>query len=67
MSFAKVQARRDLKIDRADFLARFLKEGADVSAKELVATSRTLISAGIETTAMLMSGVTFLLMRIRLL
>lgn len=63
MTLAKVQTRKELKTNRADFLARFLEEGADVSAEELVATSRTLIIAGSETTATLLSGVTFLLIK----
>ena len=63
MTTAKVRARQERKTERADFLAGFVEEGADASDAEMIATSRTLIIAGSETTATLLSGVTYLLLK----
>ena len=63
MTTAKVRSRQERKTERADFLAGFLVEGADVSEAEMIATARTLIIAGSETTATLLSGITFLLLK----
>ena len=63
MTLAKVHARQQRKTERADFLARFVEKDADASEAETVATARTLIIAGSETTATLLSGVTYLLLK----
>ena len=65
MTEAKVRARQNQKTDRADFLSGFLKEESDASEAEMIATARTLIIAGSETTATLLSGITYLLMKNR--
>ena len=61
MTVAKVRARQARKSERADFLGGFLEPGADASDEEMIATARLLIIAGSETTATLLSGVTYLL------
>lgn len=56
MTVAKVRARQEYKTDRADFMSGFLEPNADVSDAEMIATAKTLIVAGSETTATLLSG-----------
>ena len=63
MTVAKVRARQARKSERADFLGGFLEPGADASDEEMIATARLLIIAGSETTATLLSGVTYLLVK----
>lgn len=63
MTVAKVRARQERKTERADFLAGFLGPNADASDEELIATARLLIIAGSETTATLLSGITYLLIK----
>lgn len=63
MTLAKVRIRQEQKTDRTDFLSGFLVEGADASEAEMIATARTLIIAGSETTATLLSGITYFLMK----
>lgn len=58
-----MRKRQAQKTDRTDFLSGFLVEGADASDEEMIATSRTLIIAGSETTATLLCGITYLLMK----
>ena len=55
--------RRSQKTGRADFLSGFLSDHADATETEMIATSRTLIIAGSETTATLLSGITYLLLK----
>jgi cytochrome P450 len=56
MTVAKVRARQEYKTERADFMSGFLEPNADVSDAEMIATAKTLIVAGSETTATLLSG-----------
>lgn len=63
MTLEKVRRRQEQKTDRSDFLSGFLVDGADASDDEMINTARTLIIAGSETTATLLSGITYLLMK----
>ena len=63
MTVTKVRARQERKSERADFLAGFLQPDADASDEEMIATARLLIIAGSETTATLLSSITFLLLK----
>lgn len=63
MTVAKVRARQAYKSDRADFMSGFLEPNADIADAEMIATAKTLVVAGSETTATLLSGITYLLIR----
>lgn len=65
LTIAKVNGRKERKGERFDFLSGFLQPGADASDEEMVATARLLIIAGSETTATLLSGITYLLLKNR--
>ncbi|KAJ5160583.1 uncharacterized protein N7482_007587 [Penicillium canariense] len=63
---AKVQARLSKSNERPDFFGNILKQndtGKGFSIPEMISNSSTLIIAGSETTATLLSGVTYLLLR----
>jgi cytochrome P450 len=60
LTVAKVRRRQERKVEHADFLTGFLQPGADASDDEMIATARLLIIAGSETTATLLSGMTYL-------
>ncbi|RAH67354.1 cytochrome P450 [Aspergillus aculeatinus CBS 121060] len=63
----KVQARLNMTNERPDFFASILKHQGNsekgISVPEMIANASTLIIAGSETTATLLSGVTFLLLK----
>lgn len=64
---AKVQSRIQKGSDRPDFLSNVLKHGASekgMTLDELVANSYVLIIAGSETTATLLSGVTYYILTV---
>lgn len=63
MTKAKVRARQEYKTERADFMSGFMEPNADVSDAEILATAQTVIVAGSETTATLLSGITYLLIQ----
>ena len=63
MTVAKVRARQSYKSERVDFMSGFLEPNADVADAETIATAKTLIVAGSETTATLLSGITYLLVQ----
>ncbi|XDG06942.1 hypothetical protein ABKA04_006557 [Annulohypoxylon sp. FPYF3050] len=60
---AKVQQRMDLGVERPDFIEGFVKkkEAGEMSLSQVSANAGTLIVAGSETTATLLSGAVFLL------
>lgn len=59
----KVEKRVSETTDRIDFASCFLKPGDELQFQELVSNSSVLIIAGSETTATLLSGVTYHLLR----
>lgn len=63
MTVEKVRKRQSQDTDRNDFLSGFLADDADATDAEMISTARTLIIAGSETTATLLSGITYLLMK----
>jgi cytochrome P450 len=58
----KARRRMETKTDRIDFLARMAEPDSGVTEREFIATSSTLIVAGSETTATLLSAATFFLL-----
>lgn len=62
---ARVRERQSQKGKRRDLLSGFWAEENDVSDAEMIATARTIVIAGSETTATLLSGITFLLLKDR--
>ncbi|GAB7353329.1 hypothetical protein MBLNU459_g3822t2 [Dothideomycetes sp. NU459] len=62
MAKAMADYRRELKTDRADLISGLLKPESGVTRQEYESTVETMIIAGSETTATLMSGVTFQLL-----
>lgn len=61
LSRAKALKRMETKTDRADFMTRMADPDAPCSLEEFVETASTLIIAGSETTATLLSGATYFL------
>lgn len=57
----KAMRRLKSQTDRKDFVHRMVRPESGVSTEEFIATTGTLITAGSETTATLLSGVTHLL------
>lgn len=62
MAKEKGEFRKAIKDGRTDLISGLLKPGSGVSSQEYQSTVETLIIAGSETTATLMSGVTFYLL-----
>lgn len=61
MTREKALRRKESKVDRADFVSNLVKPESGVTDEELFGNSSLLIVAGSETTATLLSGVTWLL------
>lgn len=62
MAKEKAAQRKDITDGRQDLVSGLLKEGSDVSHQEYQSTVETLIIAGSETTATLMSGAMYYLL-----
>lgn len=63
ISISKAKNRQSHGANDHDLISGFMKPGRDVTWQEFLGTSQLLIVAGSETTATLMSGATFLLLK----
>jgi len=59
----RAEYRKSLKTDRLDLISGFLKPDSGITHQEYLATVQTVIIAGSETTATLLSGVTYFLLK----
>ncbi|OCK73458.1 cytochrome P450 monooxygenase-like protein [Lepidopterella palustris CBS 459.81] len=63
MTREKTLRRKESKVDRADFLSQLIKPENNVTDEELFGNATTLITAGSETTATVLSSVTWFLLQ----
>ncbi|KAI8933883.1 hypothetical protein NX059_009580 [Plenodomus lindquistii] len=63
MALEKAEYRRSLNDGRTDLISGYLKPESGVTSQEYTSTAGTLITAGSETTATAMSGLTYYLLR----
>ncbi|TVY14779.1 Cytochrome P450 monooxygenase aclL [Lachnellula arida] len=60
---SKALHRLNMKTDRADFMTRMAAPNSGISEKEFIASADTILLGGSETTATLLSGVTYYLLQ----
>lgn len=63
MTREKAIRRKESKVDRADFVSNLIKPESNISDEELFGNSSTLIVAGSETTATVLSSVTWFILQ----